>query len=83
LTTLPTLDISPDEKRCVTERVLRSQTFSRSDQLRRFLQYICEKDIEGKADEINEYSIAVEALGRQWCLSRMCTPSLSAAEMWS
>jgi hypothetical protein len=46
------------------ERVLKSQTFSRSDQLKRFLQYICEKDIAGKADEINEYSIAVEALGR-------------------
>jgi hypothetical protein len=46
------------------ERVLASQTFSRSDQLRRFLQYICEKDISGKAEEINEYSIAVDALGR-------------------
>jgi hypothetical protein len=46
------------------ERVLASQTFSRSDQLRRFLQYICEKDILGKAEEINEYSIAVDALGK-------------------
>jgi hypothetical protein len=32
--------------------------------LKRFLQYICAKDIEGKADQIHEYSIAVEALGR-------------------
>jgi len=64
LTTLPARDVSPEEKRRVMERVLGSQTFSRSDQLRRFLQYICEKDISGKADEINEYSIAVDALGR-------------------
>lgn len=58
------IDVSPDEKRRAMERVLRSQTFSRSDQLKRFLQYICEKDIAGKVDEINEYSIAIEALGR-------------------
>ncbi len=56
--------IGPDEKRSEMERVLRSHTFSRSDQLKRFLQYICEKEIAEKADEINEYSIAVEALGR-------------------
>ncbi len=60
----PFVDVAPDDKRRAMERVLRSQTFSRSDQLKRFLQYICEKDIAGKADEINEYSIAVEALGR-------------------
>jgi hypothetical protein len=64
LTALSGRDVSPDEKRQVMERVLASQTFSRSDQLRRFLQYICEKDISGKAEEINEYSIAVDALGR-------------------
>ena len=63
-TVLPTVDNGPDVKRSAMERVLKSQTFSRSDQLKRFLQYICEKDIAGKADEINEYSIAVEALGR-------------------
>ena len=58
------VDISPDRKRSEMERVLRSHTFSRSDQLKRFLQYICEKELAEKADEINEYSIAVEALGR-------------------
>jgi hypothetical protein len=64
LTALSGRDVSPDEKRQVMERVLASQTFSRSEQLRRFLLYICEKDISGKAEEINEYSIAVDALGR-------------------
>lgn len=64
---MPTLqdsEISPVEKRLVLDRVLRSHTFSRSDQLKRFLQYICEKEIAGKVDDVTEYSIAVEALGR-------------------
>lgn len=64
---MPTLqdsEISPAEKRLVLDRVLRSQTFSRSDQLKRFLQYICDKEIAGRIEEVTEYSIAVEALGR-------------------
>jgi hypothetical protein len=62
--TLQDAGIGPDEKRLVLDRVLRSSTFSRSDQLKRFLQYICEKEISGRLEEVNEYSIAVEALGR-------------------
>ena len=57
--------ISPDEKRRALERVLNSHAFSRSDQLRRFLQYVCEKEIAGRTGEINEYSIGTEALGRR------------------
>lgn len=64
LATRPAPDVSPDEKRRALERVLRSRTFSRSDQLKRFLRYVCEKEIAGKSEEINEYSIAVEALGK-------------------
>jgi hypothetical protein len=57
--------ISPDEKRRALDRVLNSQTFSRSDQLKRFLRYVCEKEIAGRADEISEYSIGMEALGKR------------------
>ncbi len=46
------------------EAVLESNTFARADQLRRFLRYICEKEIAHQAQEISEYSIATEALGR-------------------
>jgi hypothetical protein len=60
----PAVEISPEEKLQAVQRILNSQTFSRSDQLKRFLQYICEKDVEGNAGQINEYSIATEALGR-------------------
>ena len=64
MTPLPCFEITSEEKRRAMERILVSQSFSRSDQLKRFLQYICEKDIAGKTEEINEYAIAVEALRR-------------------
>jgi len=57
--------IGPNEKRHALERVLGSNTFSRSDQLKRFLRYICEKEIAGRTGEINEYSIGTEALGKR------------------
>ena len=47
--------ISDEEKRQTLERVTRSRTFSRSDQLRSFLRYICEAEFEGRAQELNEY----------------------------
>ena len=46
------------------EAVLSSQLFLRSKSLPKLLQFICTKYFEGQADEIKEYSIAVEALGR-------------------
>jgi hypothetical protein len=58
-------DASPvGGKHQALEEVLGSETFLRSDQLRRFLRYICEMEISGKGPDISEYSIAAEALGR-------------------
>jgi hypothetical protein len=54
----------PDEKRAALEAVLASRSFDRSDQLKRFLRYVCERELAGKADELTEYLIGVEALGR-------------------
>lgn len=56
--------INEEQKHAALEAVLASQTFQRSDQLRRFLKYVCEMEIAGRAGEINEYLIGVEALGR-------------------
>lgn len=39
--------------------------FARSPRQARLLEYVCEQTIAGRADEIKEYNIAVEALGRQ------------------
>jgi hypothetical protein len=52
------------EKRAALDLVLQSATFLRADQLRNFLRYICEMDLAGRAAELSEYLIGVEALGR-------------------
>jgi hypothetical protein len=62
--TLPEHTFSAEEKHQTLELVLKSQTFARADQLKRFLRYVCEMEGAGRADEITEYSIATEALGR-------------------
>ena len=41
--------ISDEEKRSALTRVLESRTFGRSDQLRAFLRYVCEAELEGRA----------------------------------
>lgn len=48
----------------VLERLLASETFARSTQLQRFLQFTVEETLAGRSDDIKEYSIAVEAYGR-------------------
>ncbi len=53
------------EEREELERILKHPEISRSQSLVRFLSYICNKYFDGEADDIREYSIAVEALGRK------------------
>jgi hypothetical protein len=43
---------------------LSSDGFRRSPKLSRLLGYLCDKQLNGRADEITEYAIALEALGR-------------------
>src|SRR5215470_10485062 len=65
LASVPSSDtISTKDKRAALELVLKSSTFARADQLRSFLRFIGEMELEGKAEEITEYLIAVKALGR-------------------
>src|SRR4029077_10421590 len=52
-------------KRAALARVLDSRTFGRSDQLRAFLRYVCEADLEGRAHQLNEYALGVSVLGRK------------------
>jgi hypothetical protein len=58
-------EIADDEKRQALARVLGSRTFSRSEQLRGFLRYVCEAAFEGRAHELNEYALGVSVLGRR------------------
>ncbi len=57
-------ELSPEDKKKALESVLRSRTFTRSEQLRAFLRYVCHLELAGRGEEISEYRIAVEALGR-------------------
>lgn len=56
--------VSETERREALEAVVNSQTFARSAQLRAFLRYICERQIAGHPEELTEYQIAVNVLGR-------------------
>lgn len=59
-----TASCSPEEKRAALEHALASKTFSRAEQLRAFLRFVCEAEVEGRARDLNEYVIGVEVLGR-------------------
>jgi hypothetical protein len=60
----PSEACSPEAKRAALEAVLASRSFDRSDQLKKFLRYVCEAEMAGQAQELTEYRIGVEALGR-------------------
>ena len=46
------------------QSVLASGVFDRSPALAQLLSYVCAKRFEGRADQIKEYSVAIDALGR-------------------
>src|SRR3954451_9961924 len=46
------------------DRVLRSGIFERAPNLALILRYVCHKYFEGRLEEIKEYNIAIDALGR-------------------
>jgi Malectin domain len=53
-----------EAERAELEAVLTSGVLGRSNNLVRLLTFVCEKYFEGTIDEVKEYSIAVQALGR-------------------
>lgn len=55
---------STEQIRAEVEVVLASEFFSRAPSLAQFLSYVCRKALDGEADQIKEYNIAVEAFGR-------------------
>jgi hypothetical protein len=48
----------------LVQRIIATPAFVRSDFLTRFLRYICDCKLAGRDDEITEYQIGVQALGR-------------------
>jgi hypothetical protein len=65
-------ELGPDDKKAAVQGVLQTASFLRAEQLRQFLRFICEMEMAGRAGEITEYLIGVEALGR--------SPGYSTAE---
>jgi hypothetical protein len=55
---------SHEEAKAELDAVLGSGLFGHAPSLAQFLSYVCSKCFEGQANQIKEYSIAVEALGR-------------------
>src|SRR5580700_9837536 len=52
------------EEKAELEAVFASGIFSRAPGLAHMLNYVCTKYFDGQSDQVKEYNIAVEALGR-------------------
>lgn len=59
-----TSSCSREDKRAALGRALASQTFARSEQLKSFLRFVCEAEIDGADANLTEYVIGVEVLGK-------------------
>jgi hypothetical protein len=57
--------LSPDQKRALVQRVVKSQAFSRSPAMRAFLLYVTDHAILGRTDMLKEQTIGTEVLGRR------------------
>lgn len=56
--------VSRQEEKAELEAVLASGSFAKSQNLARLLSYLCGKYFDGRACDLKEYNIGVEALGR-------------------
>jgi hypothetical protein len=57
--------VSRQEEKAELEAVLASEAFAKSQNLARLLSYLCGKYFDGRACDLKEYNIGVEALGRR------------------
>ncbi len=46
------------------ERILRSEAFRNAEALRRLLRFLAEKSLSGEAEQLKEYTIGIDALGK-------------------
>src|SRR6266446_3854459 len=58
------LQATHEQAKAELNAVLNSGWFAHAPSLAQFLSYVCSKCLEGQANHIKEYNIAVEALGR-------------------
>jgi adenylate cyclase len=60
----PALSPTPEAIREQLERILSSTEFAVPERARRFLKYLIDETLAGRADRIKAYSIAIEVFGR-------------------
>ena len=60
--------------RAQLDRILASAAFADAERASRFLRFIVERKLEGRAGEIKEFVIAVEVLGRTATFDSKCDP---------
>lgn len=56
--------LEAEAARAQAERIFQSKTFRSSDILRQLLSYLVDASLAGNADELKEYTVAVDALGK-------------------
>ena len=61
---LKTMDVAESEAREQIQRVVHSDLLRFSELQRRLLLYLADKSLSGQADQLKEYTIAVDALGK-------------------
>jgi hypothetical protein len=63
---LAEMEVAQDNKliQSQVDRILRSEDLRGSDVLRRLLKFLAEKSISGEADELKEYIVAIDGLGK-------------------
>jgi len=60
----PQASLDTERVRAHARRVLDSDSFSKAHSLRRFLAYVVDETLAGRADSLKEYAIGVEVFGR-------------------
>jgi predicted ATPase len=60
----PQAPLETERVRAHARRVLDSECFSRAHSLRRFLAYVVDETLAGRADSLKEYALGVEVFGR-------------------
>ncbi|MBV9508544.1 MAG: hypothetical protein JO323_26450 [Acidobacteriia bacterium] len=58
------MEVRDDALAAEIERILESNTFRNSEALRRLLRFLAEKRLSGEADQLKEYSVGIDALGK-------------------
>ena len=56
--------IDPDDVRSALSRLVQDSAFSKSPQLVKFIRYVVEATLNGKAERLKAYAIGVDVLGR-------------------